>query len=825
MPKTKQQEAQEKRLQANIQQARKNRSAVKKAGKKSGPHAKPPGKGGFFSGVKRDAPQTAQQTIPYREIYKDGICRVNDKLYTKTIQFFDINYQLAQADDKAQIFENYCDFLNYFDSTISVQLTFINQRANMQDFSKSIAIPPQGDEYDDIRREYAEMLKNQLEKGNNGLAKRKYITFGIEADDLRTAKMRLERVETDVLNNFKTLGVQAVPLSGLERLELLHSQLHPSGQEKFKFAWSDLAKTGLSTKDFIAPTSFTFSKDGKTFRIGEYSGAMSFLQILAPELTDRMLAEFLDLDDAVTVNLHIQSIDQAQAIRNIKRKMSDLQKMKIEEQKKAVRAGYDMDIIPTDLATYGEEAQNLLQDLQSRNERMFLVTVLVQNIAPKRQKLFSDIMAASGIAQKYNCALKRLDYQQEQGLMSSLALGQNQIEIQRGLTTSSTAIFVPFTTCELFQDGQALYYGLNAISSNLIMANRKLLKNPNGLFLGTPGSGKSFSAKREIVNVFLLTDDSIIIADPENEYGPLVKLFGKQGQVIDLSPTSSNYINPLDINLDYSDDENPITLKSDFVLSLCDLIIGGKDGLTPIEKTIIDRCTRLVYRDYLQDPRPENMPILGDLYELLRKQSEPEAQNIATALEIYVNGSLNVFNHRSNIDMDSHRVLCFQLKSLGKALKEIGLLIMQDAVWNRVTANREKHKTTWFYIDEFHLLLKGQTGAFSVEIWKRFRKWGGIPSGLTQNVKDLLASREIENIFENSDFIYMLNQAQGDRQILAKQLGISPTQLSYVTHSGPGEGLLFFGNVIIPFVDHFPKDTSLYQIMTTRPEEVAEAGT
>ena len=825
MPKTKQQEAQEKRLQANIQQARKNRSAVKKAGKKSGPHAKPPGKGGFFSGVKRDAPQTAQQTIPYREIYKDGICRVNEKLYTKTIQFFDINYQLAQADDKAQIFENYCDFLNYFDSTISVQLTFINQRANMQDFSKSIAIPPQGDEYDDIRREYAEMLKNQLEKGNNGLAKRKYITFGIEADDLRTAKMRLERVETDVLNNFKTLGVQAVPLSGLERLELLHSQLHPSGQEKLKFAWSDLAKTGLSTKDFIAPTSFTFSKDGKTFRIGEYSGAMSFLQILAPELTDRMLAEFLDLDDAVTVNLHIQSIDQATAIRNIKRKMSDLQKMKIEEQKKAVRAGYDMDIIPTDLATYGEEAQNLLQDLQSRNERMFLVTVLVQNIAPKRQKLFSDIMAASGIAQKYNCALKRLDYQQEQGLMSSLALGQNQIEIQRGLTTSSTAIFVPFTTCELFQDWQALYYGLNAISSNLIMANRKLLKNPNGLFLGTPGSGKSFSAKREIVNVFLLTDDSIIIADPENEYGPLVKRFGKQGQVIDLSPTSSNYINPLDINLDYSDDENPITLKSDFVLSLCDLIIGGKDGLTPIEKTIIDRCTRLVYRDYLQDPRPENMPILGDLYELLRKQSEPEAQNIATALEIYVNGSLNVFNHRSNIDMDSHRVLCFQLKSLGKALKEIGLLIMQDAVWNRVTANREKHKTTWFYIDEFHLLLKGQTGAFSVEIWKRFRKWGGIPSGLTQNVKDLLASREIENIFENSDFIYMLNQAQGDRQILAKQLGISPTQLSYVTHSGPGEGLLFFGNVIIPFVDHFPKDTSLYQIMTTRPEEVAEAGT
>ena len=822
MAKSKQQEAQEKRLQRNVKQAKKTKAEVKKADRKSAAsNAKPPKKkGGFFAGLK-DGPQTVQQSIPYREMYRDGICRLSDRVYSKTVQFFDINYQLAQADDKAQIFEGYCEFLNYFDSSIHVQLTFINQRANMQDFNRSIDIPEKGDEYDEIRREYADMLKGQLQKGNNGLAKRKYITFSIEADDLRTAKLRLERIETDVLANFKALGVQARSLDGIERLEVLHSQLHPDGQEKLRFDWSDIPKTGLSTKDYIAPSGVSFSNDGKTFRVGEYSGAVSFLQILAPELNDLMLNNFLDMDCTATVNLHIHSIDQAEAIKNVKRKMSDLQKMTIEEQKKAVRAGYDMDIIPTDLATYGEEAKNLLQDLQSRNERMFLVTVLVENLAPKRKKLFNDIFSASGIAQKNNCVLKRLDYQQEQGLMSSLALGVNQVEIERGLTTSSTAIFVPFTTCELFQEGTALYYGVNAISNNLIMANRKTLKNPNGLFLGTPGSGKSFSAKREIVNVFLLTDDDIIIADPENEYGPLVKRFGSKGQVIDISPNSTNYINPMDINLDYSDDENPVTLKSDFILSLCDLIIGGKEGLSPIERTIIDRCTRLVYRDYLQDPRPENMPILGDLYDLLRKQTEPEAQNIATALEIYVNGSLNVFNHRSNIRMDDHRVLCFQLKSLGKALKEIGLLIMQDAVWNRVTANRSKHKTTWFYIDEFHLLLKGQTGSFSVEIWKRFRKWGGIPSGLTQNVKDLLASREIENIFENSDFIYMLNQAQGDRQILAKQLGISPHQLSHVTHSGPGEGLLFFGNVIIPFVDHFPKDTSLYRIMTTRPEEIA----
>ena len=821
MPKNKQQEAQEKRLQKNIRQAKKTRADAKQ-GKTKSARSKPSKKGGFFAGLKADAPQTVQQSIPYREMYRDGICRLTDTLYTKTVQFFDINYQLAQADDKAQIFEGYCDFLNYFDASIHVQLTFINQRANMQDFTRSIDIPPRGDEYDGIRKEYGDMLKNQLQKGNNGLTKRKYITFGIEADDLRTAKMRLERIETDVLANFKTLGVQSRSLNGLERLELLHGQLHPDGQEKFHFQWSDLPKTGLSTKDFISPSGLSFSKDGKTFRVGDHSGAVSFLQILAPELTDRLLADLLDLNDAVTVNLHIQSIDQAQAIRNIKRKMSDLQKMTIEEQKKAVRSGYDMDIIPTDLATYGEEAKNLLQDLQSRNERMFLVTVLVENIAAKRQKLFNDIFAASGVAQKYNCALKRLDYQQEQGLMSSLALGTNQIEIERGLTTSSTAIFVPFTTCELFQEGEALYYGLNALSNNLIMANRKTLKNPNGLFLGTPGSGKSFSAKREIVNVFLLTEDDIIIADPENEYGPLVQQFGSQGQVIDISPTSTNYINPMDINLNYADDDNPLGMKSDFILSLCELIMGARDGMEPEEKSVIDRCLPLVYQKYLNDPKPENMPTLGDLYDCLREQKERQAQRIATALEIYVNGSLRVFNHQTNVELDN-RIICFDIKELGKQLKKLGMLIVQDQVWNRVTINRNSKKNTRYYIDEFHLLLKEeQTAAYSVEIWKRFRKWGGVPTGITQNIKDLLASREIENIFENSDFIYMLNQASGDRQILAKQLNISPFQLSYVTNSNEGEGLLFYGNTIIPFKDKFDTSLKLYSLMTTKPNEMGK---
>ena len=764
--------------------------------------------------------KSAQDSIPYERMWPDGICKVADGRYTKTVQFQDINYQLSQNEDKTAIFEGWCDFLNYFDSSIHFQLSFLNLVASRETFASSIQIPMQGDDFDPIRAEYSQMLQNQLAKGNNGLIKTKYLTFSIEADSLRAAKPRLERIETDVLNNFKRLGVSAEPLDGKARLAQLHAIFHMDEQIPFRFEREWLAPSGLSTKDFIAPSSFAF-RTGKQFQMGKKHGAVSFVQILAPELNDRMLADFLDMESSLIVSLHIQSVDQVKAIKTVKRKITDLDRSKIEEQKKAVRAGYDMDIIPSDLATYGNEAKKLLQDLQSRNERMFLVTFLVLNTADTPRQLDNNIFQASSIAQKYNCQLTRLDFQQEEGLMSSLPLGLNQIEIQRGLTTSSTAIFVPFTTQELFQTGkEALYYGINALSSNLIMVDRKLLKNPNGLILGTPGSGKSFSAKREIANCFLLTADDVIICDPEAEYAPLVERL--HGQVIRISPTSPHYINPMDLNLDYSDDESPLSLKSDFILSLCELIVGGKEGLQPVQKTIIDRCVRLVYNDYLNDPRPENMPILEDLYNLLRSQDEKEAQYIATALEIYVTGSLNVFNHRTNVNIQN-RIICYDIKELGKQLKKIGMLVVQDQVWNRVTINRAAHKSTRYYIDEMHLLLKEeQTAAYTVEIWKRFRKWGGIPTGITQNVKDLLSSREVENIFENSDFVYMLNQAGGDRQILAKQLGISPHQLSYVTHSSEGEGLLFYGSIILPFVDHFPKNTELYRIMTTKPQDLAQ---
>lgn len=784
-----------------------------KAGKKK----RPVPNGQRQKAQKKEKRISAQRSIPYREMGKDGICRVSEHTYSKTIRFYDINYQLAQNDDKNAIFENWCEFLNYFDSSIHFQLSFINHKSNMAEFEQVIDIRPQNDAFDDVRMEYAQMLRNQLAKGNNGLLKTKYITFSIEADSVAKAKPRLERIETDILNNFKVLGVTAYPLNGVERLKILYETFNPENNVPFTFTYDQVLRTGLGTKDFIAPTSFLF-KSGKDFMMGETLGAASYLQILAPELTDKMLAEFLDIDKNLMVNIHVQSVDQTKAIKLVKSKVTDINRMKIEEQKKAVRSGYDMDIIPSDLSTYGGEAKKMLDDLQSRNERMFLVTVLFLNTADTKQELDNAVFQTAGIAQKYNCVLRRLDYLQEEGLMSSLPLGVNHVPIKRALTTTATAIFVPFTTQELFMPGESLYYGLNALSNNMIMVDRKKLKNPNGLILGTPGSGKSFAAKREMTNAFFVTNDDIIVCDPEGEYYPLVHALG--GQVIHISSTSRDYINPMDINMDYSDDDNPLGVKSDFVLSLCELIMGSRNGIEAEEKSVIDRCLPLVYQKYFENPVPENMPMLGDLYACLLSQKETQAQRIATALEIYVNGSLKVFNHQTNVQLDN-RIVCFDIKELGKQLKKLGMLIVQDQVWNRVTLNRNSHKSTRYYIDEFHLLLKEeQTAAYSVEIWKRFRKWGGCPTGVTQNIKDLLASREIENIFENSDFILMLNQASGDRQILAKQLNISPYQLSYVTNSGEGEGLLFYGSTIIPFKDKFDKTTKLYSLMTTKPEEV-----
>lgn len=761
-------------------------------------------------------PNSVQDSIPFQNIFPDGLCRLDDNTYSKTIAFEDVNYRLAGPDDQRDIFERLCDFYNGYDPSIGVQISLSSRQTEAMPGGVMFGIQKQGDELDSIRDEAVEILQGQYERGSNGYVKAKHVTLTIEAESLAAARARFSRIEADTLNRFKVMGASAWVLNGKKRMELLHGILHPEGG-RFTFEWDWLPASGLSVKDFISPSSFYFGET-RTFRIGKMFGAVSFLQILAPEIQDKILTDFMDVDGSITVNMHIRGINQNEAVKMVKRKITDLDSMKITEQKKAARSGYDLDILPSDLSTYGGAAKNLLQDLQSRNERLFNITFLVMHTATTKQKLEIAVSQTASVAQTYNCILTRLDFQQEDGLISSLPLGSNKIKIERSLTTSALAVFVPFVTQELFMGGGAMYYGLNALSNNMIMLDRKSARCPNGLVFGTPGSGKSMSCKREITFIILMTPDNVIICDPEDEYSPLVRRLG--GQVIRLSPTSRDYLNPLDINLNYSDEENPLALKSDFVLSFCELIMGGKSGLEAIEKTVIDRAVQMIYQPYFADPHPENMPILGDLMNALLSQHIPEADRVSQALDLYVNGSLNFFNHRTTVDMNN-RLVCFDIRGLGKNLKKPGMLIVQDAVWNTVTVNRSIGKSTWYFVDEFHLLLKEeQTAAYSAEIWKRFRKWGGIPTGATQNPKDLLSSPEIENILENSDFIYMLNQAAGDRKILAERLGISSEQLAYVTNSEPGHGLLFFNNVILPFADDFPKNTELYKLLTTRPNEM-----
>ena len=465
---------------------------------------------------KQEKPTTAQNTITFKKMFQDGICQVTSTFYTKMVEFFDINYDLLEIEDQGEILEEYSKLINYFDPSIKFELFLFNRQVNEQTLIEQFDIPLQGDEFDDIREEYTEMLKKQAAKGNNGIIKSKYLIFGIECKGFKEARAKLASIEADVIKNFLNLGTHARSLDGKERLRILHEYFNQDTMEPFRFSFKELSESGKSVKDYIAPPGFDFRYPSR-FKAGKMYGSVHYLDIIAPRFNDELLKKLLDIDDNLTITMHMQTFDPVKAIKMLKGALTNIQKMKIEEQKKAVRSGYDMDIIPSDLATFGSEAKNLLQDLQSRNERMFLLTFLVVNMADTKRKLDNDVFATAGFAQKNNCALTRLDYLQEAGFMSSIPLGENLIPIQRGLTTSSTAIFIPFITQELFQRGAALYYGLNALSNNMILCDRKQLKNPNGLILGTPGSGKSFAAKREMTNAFLITDDDIIICDPEAE--------------------------------------------------------------------------------------------------------------------------------------------------------------------------------------------------------------------------------------------------------------------------------------------------------------------
>ena len=761
-------------------------------------------------------PNVVQNAIPYQVMYKDGICQVSDNLFSMTVQFFDTNYVLADFDEQNNIFSKYCTLLNSFDNSIRFQLTFENQNRSKDKIIEVVQIPKQEDDFNDIREEYSDMLTTRLLGGSTGQSTRKFITFAVETGSYKSAKSKLESIKNDVIKFFKNFNVEAKALKGKARLETLYYSLNPYKEDSFKFDWKMMMKAGMDTKDFIAPPSFKFLK--QRFEIGDAYGQVWGINILAGELSDEVLKDFLELQHLFCVNLHITPIEQSEALKFVKRKLTNVNQMKIDEQKKASQAGYDPDILPPSIKMYVEDIESLIEDLNSKDEKLFHISISLRNYARTKKELKIQEEVLKRIVSKNNCTIFPYDYRQEQCLGSTLPLCYNKIPVERDMHTSGIAIFVPFTTRELFtMSPEATYYGVNALSGGMIRANRSDLSNPNGLILGTPGSGKSFSVKREILDCFLTTTDDIIICDPEGEYFPLVEAL--HGQLIKISVNSESYINPMDISLSIDYEENPIAMKSDFITSLCEIIVGGRYGLTAEERSVIDMCVNDIYKPFLANhPTEETMPTMTDLYNALKEKGEI-ALRVANSLEMFVNGSQNLFNHRTNIDMNN-RIICFDIRDLGSQLKKLGMLILQETVWNRVSSNRNERKKTRYYIDEFHLLLKEeQTSRYSAEIWKRFRKWGGIPTGITQNVKDLLSSAEVENIFENSEFVYMLNQASGDREILGEKLHISEEQLKYVENAGQGEGLIRFGNVILPFVDHFPIDTEMYKLMTTKPME------
>ena len=778
--------------------------------------------------LKGEIPESAQETIPYKMPYPDGVFESADGYFTQTIAFDDITYQLLDNDPKNMLFERWCRLNNFFDQEIHFQWNYGNMELDKEEYSKEFIIKKQKDEFNVVRKEYSDMLVNRFAKGTNNLHKERYLTYGIHASDYKTAKRKLSKITKNLEKHYKKLGSKCKVLDGYERLELLFRIFHPATAEKLLWNFDMPVKTGLSSKDFIAPSSFSF-KSGpelnatKYFRSGDRVCAVSYLSIFASDMEDRIVSDILSLDSNVWISIHADALPRDEALQLAKDNLTSVQAMIIDEQKSAVASGYDMDILPPEMETYRDAGEKLYHDLQRKDEQLFIVTITTVQTAETRKKLEDNIFELEGILKPYQCRLVRLDNRQEQGYMSALPLGNNNIEVKRTFSTTDLAIFIPFTTKELYaSSGQ--YYGVNSLSNNVIMVNRKKLVNPNALVFGMPGFGKTFFVKREILDMFLKTSDDRLIIDPEGEYRWIVKLL--RGQIVRVALNSPVHINPMEINLFAQNEEDkdydPIAEKCNFVVSMCELILGDKAYLGKREVAVIDEACKKVYSRFAENPVPENMPILGDLYDELRSiQGEKReiAMNLSIALSRYVTGSLSYFNHRSNVNINS-RLVCFDLKEMDANQRDLTMLIIQETIWDRVAANRAKKRFTWVDIDEFHLLLRNPlTAAYSVEIYKRFRKWGGVICGITQNIKDLFRSPEIQNILDTTNFIAMLNQSGDDARLLSEHLELSEEEESYIKSGEPGKGLLWVEGVKVPFEDDFPKNTICYKVMTTKPEE------
>lgn len=759
-----------------------------------------------------------QQLVRYEKMFEDGICEIEPGLYSRTIKFSDINYQTARRDEQVDLFTRYCEVLNYCDPTMNVQISIVNRRIDEQSFRETMFMPMQGDELDSYRKEMNEMLAQRALEGQNSIVREKYLTFSTTATSYEAAIPALARLETDLSGHFKALGCETKTLNGTERLELLHNIFRP--EERYTFDYKQLVESGLTTKSIIVPDSFDF-KEKHIFEFGKHLGQVLYLRELPAELSDKIISELSDIPIDMHIALHIKNVDQGKALELVRRQIAFMEMEATSKQDSAIQKGRDAHIaIPMETRRSYEEATKLLDLLENKNQRMFKVTMLVYTFANDLETLQDNAYQIMATARKNNVKIDRLDLRQREGINSIIPVGKNHVNIERTLTTASTAIFIPFTTMELYQKS-GMYYGLNALSRNLIFFNRYSLKAPNGVILGTPGSGKSFAAKREMINVLLNDPNAeVVIIDPEREYTSLAK--GFNGEVVHISAGSKSFINPMDCSMDYADEQEPLQLKAEFILTICELLVGGKMGLSGAQRSIISRACKICYAPYFARPGKNPVPTLRDFYDVIKAQPEEEAQSLALDLELYIEGTLSVFANPTNVDT-TKRLIVYDVRDLGKQLRTFGMMVVLDQIWNRITENRAVGKRTWIYVDEFQLLLNNEYSAnYFFELWSRSRKWGAIPTGITQNVETLLLSDLARRMLSNSDFIMMFNQATSDRMELAGLLNISNKQLSYVTNSEAGHGLLFAGKSIVPFIDRFPTDTELYRMMTTKIEEVAD---
>lgn len=758
-------------------------------------------------------PKSVQDIIPIDCLWEDGIFLVGNNKYSKSYKFMDINYAVASKEDKEAMFLDYSELLNSLDTGATTTITINNRRINKLDFEKTILLKDTGDDLDKFRHEYNNMLIAQSREAN-GIVQEKIITISVYKDSIEEARSYFSRTGTDLINHFNSLGSKCVELNAEERLRIAHDFYRTGEETSFHFDIHETMKKGHNFKDFICPDTVEIEKD--YFKMGNRYGRVLFLKEYASYIKDSMVTELTDLSKNMMLSIDIIPIPMDEAVKEAENRRLGVETNITNWQRKQNANNNFSAIIPYDMEQQRNESKEFLDDLITRDQRMFLAVITMVITDDTKEKLETDTDTIFQIARKNLCQLGILRFQQLDGLNTTLPFGVRKIDALRTLTTESLAVFMPFKVQEIRHDN-GIYYGQNVISKNMIIADRKQLLNGNSFILGVSGSGKSFAGKQEIVSFKLREPDAdIIIIDPEREYSKLVKALG--GEVIKISATSKNHINAMDMNSEYGDGANPVILKSEFILSLCEQLIGS-GNLGPKQKSIIDRCTANVYRVFQQGNYQGIPPTLQDFREELLKQEEPEAKEIALAIELFTNGSLNTFAMNTNVDT-TNNLICYDILDLGKQLLPIGMLVVLDSILNRITSNRAKGKHTYIFIDEIYLLFQYEYSAnFLFTLWKRVRKYGAYATGITQNVEDLLQSHTARTMLGNSEFIIMLNQAYSDRLELAKLLNISDTQLSYITNVGAGEGLIKVGSALVPFVNRFPKNTELYKLMTTKPGE------